>query len=191
LLSYPPIQKCLVLTAPDDVQWDALEIASHIAVERVIGGSERMHSVGRGLAALEGRASADDWVLVHDAARALLKIRELHRLFEAIAGHSTGGLLVAPVRDTLKVLGAKGEVEQTLDRSKIWSALTPQVFRYGVLKEAYEDAFRAGRLVTDEAQAVELKGGKPLAVTCESLNLKLTYPQDIAIFELFLKPIDL
>ena len=181
VLSYQPIEQCLVMLSAEDTCWAELPIAQHKKIVEVAGGDERMNSVYQGLLWLKGKAQADDWVLVHDAARALIQVSDIQRLMDAVSDHPVGGLLGVPVRDTLKSV-RDGCVSQTISRDQVWHALTPQVFRYEVLRAAYESATALQQAVTDEAQAIECMGGKPLMVKCESLNLKLTYQEDMKVF---------
>ncbi len=190
LLSLEAISQCLVLTSVSDIYWSALNISKHPKILTLNGGLERMDTVHQGLEALSGKANDLDWVMVHDAARPLLKKSDIENLFQAIDGHPIGGLLGIPVRDTLKKVEENhdkaADVMETVDRAQLWQALTPQVFRYGPLKAAYEEAIRNKKLVTDESQAIELTGGRPKIVACEHINLKLTLAQDLEIFQCLL-----
>lgn len=155
----------------------------------VTGGVERSHTVRKGLEALDGRAAPDDWVLVHDAARPCLSPEDLQRLLERLGGHSVGGLLASPAADTLKRVSSASttnatdtvEVEQTVDRAGLWRALTPQMFRYTILCEALDRAFATGRLPTDEAQAVEWQGRRPVLVQGSAANIKITSADDLVL----------
>lgn len=147
----------------------------------VTGGSERSHSVRNGLSALAGRALAEDWVLVHDAARPCLRAQDLTRLLEVAGAHPVGGVLASRAADTLKRAGAGNEVLETVDRSGLWRAQTPQMFRYGPLCEALNQALSAGRLPTDEAQALEWAGYRPLVVEGSPGNIKITSAEDLAV----------
>jgi len=139
------------------------------------GGATRAASVANGLDELLARgASAHDWVLVHDAARCLLRPQWVDRLIDACVGHGTGGLLALPVADTLK-RSVGGLSAETVARDDKWAAQTPQMFRIGVLRDALA---RAGDDVTDEASAVERVGGQPLLVPGEFENFKVTTPGD-------------
>jgi 2-C-methyl-D-erythritol 4-phosphate cytidylyltransferase len=150
-------------------------------VVTVMGGLERSHSVRNALAALEGRLTSTDWVLVHDAARPCVPARDLNKLVEQLASHPVGGLLAAPASDTLKAAGPDQDVLRTVDRSGLWRALTPQMFRYARLCEALDAAFAAGRLPTDESQAVEWLGDRPQLVPGSAANLKVTSPEDLLV----------
>ena len=142
------------------------------------GGATRAATVANGLAELQRRgARADDWVLVHDAARCLLRPAWVDRLIDACLDDAVGGLLALPLADTLKQ-ARDGRVERTLDRSDKWAAQTPQMFRLGLLQQALA---QAGAAVTDEASAVEALGHAPLLVPGELENFKLTWPQDCVL----------
>jgi 2-C-methyl-D-erythritol 4-phosphate cytidylyltransferase len=135
-----------------------------------------------GLAALEGRAAPDDWMLVHDAARPCLARADLDRLVAALASHALGGLLASPVRDTLKRAPEAGAaVAQTVERSGLWRALTPQMFRFRPLCAALDAAHAAARLPGDEAEALEWLGEQPLLVEGAATNLKITSADDLAL----------
>jgi len=145
------------------------------------GGSERSHSVRNGLAALSGRAADDDWVLVHDAARPCVSRQDVDRLLNRVQSHPVGGLLAAPAADTLKRAGGEQEVLETVDRASLWRALTPQMFRYGRLCAALDRALGQGRSPTDEAQALEWMGERPLVVEGSTTNIKITSADDLVI----------
>lgn len=145
----------------------------------VLGGARRCDSVLAGLEALGERAAADDWVLVHDAARPCLSARDLDRLLQAGATHPLGALLAAPVTDTLKRADDSQSSECTVDRGPLWRALTPQMFRHGPLCAALRSAVSAGREPTDEAQALEWQNGRPLLVAAQDSNIKITSRQDL------------
>lgn len=147
----------------------------------VVGGAERSDSVLCGLAALAARAQEPDWVLVHDAARPCLRADDLDRLLAAGAAHPVGALLAAPVTDTLKCADAASCCERTVDRAALWRALTPQMFRFGPLRAALQSARAAGRMPTDEAQAMEWQGARPLLVTASGSNIKITSREDLAV----------
>src|SRR5690606_17054226 len=137
--------------------------------------------------ALQDRAAPDDWVLVHDAARPCLSTTDLDRLLNEVDDDAVGGLLAAPVVDTLKRADDGGRVSQTVPREKLWRALTPQMFRYAVLRRAIENAQARGVAVTDEAQAVEALGLQPRLVAGDADNIKVTLPEDLPRAERILK----
>ncbi|HYW76760.1 MAG TPA: 2-C-methyl-D-erythritol 4-phosphate cytidylyltransferase, partial [Gammaproteobacteria bacterium] len=123
----------------------------------------------------------DDWVLVHDAARPCLQAEDLANLMETLKDDAVGGLLAAPVVDTLKRVDEQGRAAGTQDRSGLWRALTPQMFRYELLLDALRGALAAGVEVTDEACAVEWAGRKPLLVSGGIGNIKVTRPEDLPL----------
>ncbi|MBI3156859.1 MAG: 2-C-methyl-D-erythritol 4-phosphate cytidylyltransferase [Burkholderiales bacterium] len=177
----------LVVLAPDDAGFDAalpgFEGARGWVVRR--GGATRAASVAAGLDELATRgAAADDWVLVHDAARCLLRPEWVDALIDACAGDAVGGLLAQPLADTLKQAGADGRVAATVDRSGKWAAQTPQMFRLGLLRRALA---AAGPGVTDEAAAVEGLGLAPRLVAAPLENFKLTWPADFELAERLLR----
>jgi 2-C-methyl-D-erythritol 4-phosphate cytidylyltransferase len=143
------------------------------------GGAERVDSVRAGLQALASQATEHDWVLVHDAARPCLKAGDLHRLIADLGDDSVGGLLAAPVVDTLKRGDVENRVQATVSRASLWRALTPQMFRYAVLDRALRKAHETRAAPTDEAQAVEALGLQPRLVPGDPDNIKITLPDDI------------
>jgi 2-C-methyl-D-erythritol 4-phosphate cytidylyltransferase len=177
LAAVPRLAHTLVVLAPDDDQFETHVPAFSGWVARV-GGSTRAASVGQGLAVLRGRGADDnDWVLVHDAARCLLKPAWVDRLIDACRDDEVGGLLALPLADTLKQ-EADGRVSATVPRAGKWAAQTPQMFRLGLLQGAL---LRAGAGVTDEASAVEALGLAPRLVVGDYENLKVTWPGDFAL----------
>ncbi|HJS88386.1 MAG TPA: 2-C-methyl-D-erythritol 4-phosphate cytidylyltransferase [Steroidobacteraceae bacterium] len=176
----------VVAVAEEDRHWRMIAPANVLATP---GGRERSHSVRNGLAALAERARADDWVLVHDAARPCLSREDLDHLLAGLADHAVGGLLATPAADTLKRADASGDVQQTIDRAGLWRALTPQMFRYGRLCAALDRAHAAGRVPTDEAQAIEWLGDHPKLIEGAAANLKVTSAADLAIAAALLEEI--
>lgn len=181
-LARPEFHSIVVALAADDARWPSLPLAQDKRILAVTGGAERADSVRAGLAAIAEHAHAHDWVLVHDAARPCLSASDLDQLLATLADDPVGGLLAAPVPDTLKRAGADGRVDVTVSRTQLWRALTPQMFRYGVLRQALEQSGGGARM-TDESAAVEALGLKPLLVAGRSDNLKITVPDDIASAE--------
>jgi 2-C-methyl-D-erythritol 4-phosphate cytidylyltransferase len=187
LATEPRIQTIVVAVAPDDAQWETLGHAFATPVHAVPGGAERCHSVLNALEYLVSEAHPDDWVLVHDAARPCLRATDLTGLMDSLSDHPVGGLLGLPVSDTLKRCRENGEVIETVDRGGLWRALTPQMFRLGMLRDALRDALAAGVLVTDEAGAMERAGLAPRIVHGHADNIKITHPQDLALAALYLR----
>jgi 2-C-methyl-D-erythritol 4-phosphate cytidylyltransferase len=186
LLGHPEIRGAVVAVAADDLRWRDCDHAREPRVRWVTGGAERCHSVLSALDELAGEVAADDWVLVHDAARPCLDRADLRRLVEDLRDHPVGGLLGVPVRDTMKRCAADGSIVATVDRAGLWHAYTPQMFRFGLLRSALRAAVAAGVLVTDEAAAMERAGLVPRVVEGSFGNIKVTRPQDLALAEFFL-----
>ncbi len=178
---------CIVAISVDDPWWCDTRASQNDRVTSVTGGQERADSVLAALDALDGQAGPDDWVLVHDAARPCLHPDDLNRLLTELKDHQVGGLLAAPVTDTLKKTAAGGQdVLETVDRSQLWRALTPQMFRFGILRCALKSALAAGLPVTDEASAVEQAGYFPCIVEGRPDNIKITVPADLALADFVL-----
>jgi 2-C-methyl-D-erythritol 4-phosphate cytidylyltransferase len=180
--------RCLgiaVALAGTDTHWP--HIAARLpAVTVAAGGGERCESVRNALAVLSRRAAPDDWVLVHDAARPCLEFKDRDCLIERASTHACGGLLAIPAADTLKQADTDRQVERTLDRTVLWSAQTPQMFRYAKLCAALDAALNARRFPTDEAQALEWLGERPLLVEGSPGNLKITSAEDLKLAEALL-----
>ena len=171
----------VLVVAPDDaLMADVLRTYPQSLFEvRHCGGATRAQSVLAGLHALsELGAHPSDWVLVHDAARCLITPAQIQNLIDACKTDAVGGLLAAPLADTLKT-EHNGRVAQTLDRNHKWLAQTPQMFRLADLIKALQQS----TLVTDEASAIEASGQQPKLVACSAQNFKVTYPSDFELAE--------
>ena len=184
---HPLIAEIIVVISEGDTLWHNLHL-DWVAkpVKTVIGGDERCHSVLNGLQALAKRADDNDWVLVHDAARPCLRPDDIEQLIIKCRD-DVGGLLAIPVRDTMKQSDPHGLCERTVERANLWHALTPQMFRLGLLRQALTDALNKQQLVTDEAMAMELAGYKPRLVEGHGDNIKITRPEDLALAAFFLQ----
>ena len=168
------IHQTLVVLHPQDARFES-EVPQFQGWLSRCGGDTRAQTVLHGLASLrECGAADDDWVLVHDAARCLVRPVWINALIDACLPDGVGGLLALPLADTLKTEQA-GRSTSTLDRRQKWLAQTPQMFRLKLLEQALA---QAGPAVTDEASAVEALGLQPLLVACSLENFKLTYPAD-------------
>jgi 2-C-methyl-D-erythritol 4-phosphate cytidylyltransferase/2-C-methyl-D-erythritol 2,4-cyclodiphosphate synthase len=197
LLAEPRVHAVVVVLAADDGEWP--RIAANIAspkIQTTLGGANRQDSVANGLEYLGTQAAADDWILVHDAARPCLNAADLRTLLDAVltapgdgggaggagsagGGGGAGAVLAAPIVDTVKrELG--GHIA-TVDRAGLWRALTPQVFAFAQLRHALKEAAAAGISVTDEAQAIERMGLHPLLVPGSPFNVKITQATDLSI----------
>jgi 2-C-methyl-D-erythritol 4-phosphate cytidylyltransferase len=187
LCGHPLIGGVAVALGDEDGWWDGVALGEGHRPMRAAGGEERCHSVLGGLERLlEGPARPDDWVLVHDAVRPCVRADDVSRLVHEAGAHEVGGLLGIPVRDTMKRTDDSRRVTATVDRAHLWHAHTPQMFRIGELGQALRASSDAGVAVTDEAQAIERAGGRPLMVEGHPDNIKITRPEDLALAALFL-----
>jgi 2-C-methyl-D-erythritol 4-phosphate cytidylyltransferase len=184
LAAHPRIARVYVVLSPDDGWWDGQGIKHDKLAVLSCGGAARAESVANGLRAIAGEISADDWVLVHDAARPCLRAEHLDRMLAELADDEVGGILAVPLADTLKRAEAGQRIAETVPREGLWQAQTPQMFRHGLLLQALEAADSA---VTDEASAVEHMGLKPKLVEGDLRNLKVTYPRDLELAALILE----
>ncbi len=179
-LDHPSLKGLVVSLAVDDPYWPNLACAADPRIQRADGGAERSGSVLNALLQLNALgAGDDDWVLVHDAARPNLSREDLDTLLAQLADDPVGGLLAVPARDTLKRVDKRGRVVETIDRSLIWQAYTPQMFRLGALHRALADSLVADALITDEASAMEWSGQAPRLVEGRADNIKVTRPEDL------------
>lgn len=189
LMAVPRLAATLVVLAPGDAEFERHAptfIGARAWVARC-GGDTRARSVLNGLKALRDRGvHDDDWVLVHDAARCLLRPAWVDSLVDACLADPVGGLLALPLADTLK-LGAAGRVAATLDRRDKWLAQTPQMFRLGLLHRALAAGTAGLHHITDESSAIEALGHAPLLVPGEAENFKLTWPADFALAQRLLE----
>jgi 2-C-methyl-D-erythritol 4-phosphate cytidylyltransferase len=186
LLSHAAVSGAVVALAADDPHWPGWRNLHGKPVMTCIGGDARADSVLAGLQALPDTVRERDWVLVHDAARPCLRHDDLQRLLDHGCVHAVGAILAAPLRDTLKRADARGEIEASEPRERLWRALTPQLFRRATLERALEAALATGSVVTDEAMAIERIGLKPMLVEGAEDNLKITTAADLALAEFVL-----
>jgi len=166
----------VVALAADDQHFVSLPTAGDPRIRRAVGGAERVDSVLSGLHSLD--AVERDWVLVHDAARPCLHADDLSRLIGELATDDVGGLLAVSVADTLKS-AVDDRVQGTVPRTNLWRALTPQMFRFGLLLRALREAVQTRRAVTDDSAAIELLGLKPRLIAGRADNIKITVPEDL------------
>ena len=174
-----------VAISVEDPYWPELDISKHPDVLTAPGGKERADSVLSGLRMLSPKATDRDWVLVHDAARPCITRSDIHLLINQLQTDAVGGILALSSHDTLKNV-LDNNILGTLDRRHIWRALTPQMFRYGMLKTALEESV-GNPAVTDEASALELKGLQPKIVEGRPDNIKITRPEDLALAQFYLE----
>ena len=182
LCSVPRITRVFVVLAPQDDEWsrhDWSVLGSKLA-PLFCGGSTRAESVRNGLRATAAQVNAQDWMLVHDAARPCVARWHVETLIDSVADDEVGGILAVPVADTLKHADAANRIDATVPRAALWQAQTPQMFRHAYLRRALESH---GNLegITDEAGAMEALGFRPKLVAADATNLKVTYPLDLLL----------
>ena len=189
-----PIENVFVVLAQEDLEYARIDWSAFAGrIEPLYcGGETRRDSVYNGMVAAMAAVDADDWMLVHDAARPCLPRRDLESLIRETGDDAVGGILALPVAETVKRAvrdetrtdeGAFFRISGSEDRSQLWLAQTPQMFRSGLLLEALAGAKAA---VTDEAGAVEQMGLRPRLVTGSRENIKVTFPEDLKIAEAIL-----
>lgn len=198
LAAVPALSGVMVVVAPADDHINAPQPGLEGGWVTVMGetplfiakdaGTTRAHTVFNGLKALQAQgAHAQDWVLVHDAARCLVRPAQVSALVAHCQRTGQGALLALKLPDTLKV-EAQGQVVATVPRDDKWLAQTPQMFRLGELWSALAAAAPqdfAG--ITDEASAIEAQGGRPGLVPGSAQNIKLTYPEDFELADALLR----
>ena len=192
LLAEPRIEAIVVVLAAEDKYWP--QVATRLNSPKLlttIGGAQRQDSVMNGLEFLSSRAAADDWILVHDAARPCVSPGDIGALADALQQQSgsgasrAGAVLAAPIVDTVKRESTTGL--ETVDRAGLWRALTPQVFAFAQLRRALQEAARSGAAVTDEAQAMERIGISAALVSGSPFNVKVTRAEDLSVAAAILK----
>jgi len=185
IASHPRVAGLMVVLAPDDTRWPGVGTCAGKPVRTTTGGAERAQSVRAGLEALVELIGPDECVLVHDAARPAVTHDDLTRLIEAGTRHPVGAILAVPVADTLKRARADRVIDATIERERLWRALTPQIFRLEDLLVAL--AARPDAAPSDDAQALEAMGRFPLLVEGSAANIKLTRVEDLPLMEAVLR----
>lgn len=183
VLQHPRVSKAIIAISPADQWFKHLPLASHPQIEVVCGGDQRADSVLAGLNA----AGNAGWALVHDAARPCLHADDLNRLLALTQTSKVGGILAAPVRDTMKRAEPGMQViAHTVERQALWHALTPQLFPLELLRNSLQRALREGVAITDEASALEYCGYHPELVDGRADNIKVTRPEDLSLAAFYL-----
>lgn len=177
-------EKIIVAISEDDGYWNDLPISKHEKITRAKGGKERADSVLNALIEIENQADKNDWVLVHDAARPCITSEDIEKLIFELKDDEIGGILALSSHDTLKDVNGV-QILSTHDRNRIWRALTPQMFRYGALKNALK-INQGNGAITDEASALEIQGFSPKIVEGRSDNIKITRFEDLALAQFYL-----
>jgi len=194
-IRHPRISGIVVAISEGDEYWP--EVKSQLEAELqqeynkplliAPGGKERSDSVLSALNSTSEYITEHDWVLVHDAARPCLIADDIDKLITELSEQPVGGLLGLPMADTVKLCDNHHAVQNTIDRSQLWRALTPQMFRYGLLHQALKNAQDNDLAITDESSALEILGYQPLMIEGHNENIKITLPGDLALAEQFLK----
>ncbi len=186
--AHPAVTEIVVAISESDEYWPGLDVSLQKPLHVINGGIERCDTVLNALTFLQRSTAKDDWVMVHDAARPCLRTEDLDLLLQSAQQHESGGLLAIPVRDTMKrALKDTTRVKCTEQREGLWHALTPQMFPFGLLKNALQDALENNILITDESSAMEYAGYQPLLVEGHADNLKITRPEDLALAGFYLQ----
>jgi 2-C-methyl-D-erythritol 4-phosphate cytidylyltransferase len=187
LCGHPRLSRTYVVLHPEDRLFRGCDWSEcgEALVPLFCGGATRAESVALGLERMRGDLRTEDWVLVHDAARPCLTATLIDRLIAELTHEDAGGLLAVPAADTLKRSDGEGRVLRTEPRDELWQAQTPQMFRFGPLLDALRAADPAR--TTDEASAMEQIGYRPRLVMGSATNIKVTYPEDLALAALILK----
>lgn len=208
LLSVKAVNNVVVSIAEADIWWPQETVADHPMVTSVTGGASRSASVLEGLKHILNKGAEDSWVLVHDAARPLVRSEDIEQLIVAVSdANACGGILAVPVTDTIKLAFDKNESElssaskgavsaepgspasdqqhirSTPERSQLWQAQTPQLFPVKALHDAIASALDADLAITDEASALEVLGHAPILVEGRTDNIKITHAADVALAE--------
>ena len=182
------IDDITVILSPEDNHWQNYQadwalLGSKVLTARV-GGNSRSQTVVNGVEAIASRfvLAANDWVMVHDAARPCIRPELVEQFIDELESDSVGGLLALPLNDTIKFDDGNLRVEKTVSRERLWRAQTPQMFRSQLLRKAFAICPEA----TDEAQAIEKLGHQPKLVMGDSANLKVTYAPDLKLARMLL-----
>ena len=189
LTSHPKISGIVVALREDDADGAKL-LSSSVwngkPLYLAAGGEQRCHSVLNALSQLADIVAGDDWVLVHDAVRPCLRHSDMDKLINTLGDHPVGGLLGVPLSDTIKRVAADHRVVETIARTELWRALTPQMFRLGALTRALTETIERGIEVTDDAAAMSHTGAVPVMIQGHAGNIKITHSADLALAEFYL-----
>lgn len=189
-LRHPQIMGLVVALHAEDSRWPNLKISTDKSIHSVVGGETRAESVFLALNKVIEMSESNDFVLVHDAARPCLSYSDLDLLIQKLQQDEVGGILATPISDTIKQatrINTILQVNKTIDRTSLWQALTPQMFRIEVLHKAFNFCFKNNIGVTDEASAVEAIRQSVKIIEGRSDNIKITRPEDIHLAESILQ----
>ncbi|XBC40617.1 MAG: 2-C-methyl-D-erythritol 4-phosphate cytidylyltransferase [Buchnera aphidicola (Nurudea yanoniella)] len=183
LLIHSSIKKVIIVLHKKDKFFYKLPISTHPRVFSVIGGGFRINSVLSGLLVIRDT----EWVIIHDAVRPCLNFNDLNKIINIIKYSTFGGILATPVVNTIKYSINNLNVLCTINRNKLWNALTPQCFPLKLLLSCLKKIIKKGIYITDEASAMEYFGYYPELVRGNSRNIKVTYKEDIDLVDFYLK----
>ena len=177
----PFVNNIIVAVSADDEYFDSLAVSKESGIIKSIGGKERSDTV---------RLSLDKvttpYVMVHDAARPLIDPLDIEKLSKLCFEGKVGGILCAKVSDTIKLV-KDGKVVNTVDRSCLYRAYTPQLFKTDLLKSAIQKAYNDNVAITDDASAMEYAGFNVEVIEGRADNFKLTTKEDLLLFEKIIK----
>ncbi len=187
LLGHPAVSGAVLILHSQDAYWTDLNYRHDKTLLIANGGEQRHHSVYNGLQVLQQHLQQDCYVLIHDAVRPFVRHQDLDILMKSVQAGDDGALLAAPVADTLKLVDESKMVSKTISRQGLWRAFTPQAFRLELIMQALQQVISSNQVITDDASAMELAGFHPQIVEADSMNLKITHPNDLVIAEWLLK----
>ena len=187
LLSCDAITGLAVGIARNDAYWSKLNINHLRFLGSYSGGKERIHTVLNGLEYLADHVTENDWVLVHDAVRPCVELKDVEQLIDKGLKSESGAILANRVVDTVKRIKGKDKIQETVDRNYLALAATPQLFPITLLKTALTHALETNQLSTDESAAVEALGMSPIIVEGKRTNIKITTPEDLELARLIIR----
>ncbi|KEY91098.1 2-C-methyl-D-erythritol 4-phosphate cytidylyltransferase [Candidatus Photodesmus blepharus] len=185
LLSHQCINKVVVAIADFDPYYSSLFMVTNPNIIRVAGGKKRVNSVLLGIKHVQ-EYQLSEWVIVHDAVRPCIQLSDIDKVIASALKHDVGAVLALPVRDTIKRANKEQNIRYTVNREKLWHALTPQMFKVEILLHALNNALDSGAVVTDESSALELLGKQPALVLGRTDNIKITYVEDLNLAKCYL-----
>lgn len=186
MLQIASLEKMVIVLDQLTYEQDSTMFAKTRRVDTCVGGASRAESVRNGLLHLASDAAPGSGVMVHDAARPCVRVAEINRLISEVGDDLNGGLLAMPVVDTIKRADNDMRTTETIDRSTLWRAATPQLFPFAALFDALNKALEEGVEITDEASAMQYAGYSPKLVECSTDNIKVTTPTDLVLAEQYL-----
>jgi 2-C-methyl-D-erythritol 4-phosphate cytidylyltransferase len=187
LAAVPQVTEIIVSISENDHWWQALNLDFKKTVRTVVGGDERIHSVLNAVESIEQDLTSQDWIMVHDAARPCVSLLDIQKLIAAVESHPCGGILATPIHDTVKRASVESDsIDATVERNRLWRALTPQLFRAPLLLKGLRAGIRRVNEITDEASAMELLGYHPQLIEGRSSNIKITQTEDLQLAEFYL-----